>query len=115
MDQEQVREIVREEIEKVQHKLIGKVTLKAKEAAAYLGISDEQIRIMARANEIPHFKMRSEYFFRKETLDAWMSAQEGYIVKQDPDIESQSEKRNKKIDNMRIIEEIKTLLDSLND
>lgn len=46
-----------------------------KEAAEYLEVSTDTIYRMARAGELPHFKIRSLYRFKKEFLDEWMKRQ----------------------------------------
>ncbi|WP_269145498.1 helix-turn-helix domain-containing protein, partial [Bacillus licheniformis] len=42
-----------------------------KETAAYLGISTDTIYEMARAKELPHFKVRNRYRFEQWALDEW--------------------------------------------
>jgi excisionase family DNA binding protein len=56
------------------------VTLKARQAAAYLGISYWKILDMVKKNEIPHIRAGSLVLFRKETLDRWIVEQEQQSV-----------------------------------
>lgn len=55
---------------------MGRSTLKAKEAAGYLGISYWLILEMAKRGEIPHIRAGSRVLFRRESLDGWMDEQE---------------------------------------
>lgn len=52
------------------------ITLKAKEAAQYLGCSYWKLLDMAKKSEIPHIRVGKLVFFRKETLDQWLGEQE---------------------------------------
>lgn len=47
-----------------------------KEASEYLGVSTDTIYRMARAGELPHYKVRSLYRFQKEFLDEWKRQQQ---------------------------------------
>jgi excisionase family DNA binding protein len=47
-----------------------------KEAAPFLKISEWLLYDMVRKKQIPHFKIRSKIFFRREALEAWMLEQE---------------------------------------
>ena len=58
-------------------------TIKAKDAAKYLGISYWKILEMAKAGEVPHVRAGRRVLFRRETLDRWMAAQEAESVQQD--------------------------------
>lgn len=40
-----------------------------KEASRYLNISDSTLRRMVEAREIPHYKLRGQFFFRQADLD----------------------------------------------
>ena len=51
------------------------VTMKAKQAAEYLGISYWKILDLAKKNMIPHIDCGKK-LFRKESLDKWMAEQE---------------------------------------
>lgn len=55
---------------------MGRSTLKATEAAQYLGISYWLILEMAKKGEIPHIRAGRLVLFRRETLDEWMRTQE---------------------------------------
>lgn len=52
------------------------VTLKAKEAAQYLGCSYWKLLEMVKKGEIPHIRVGKLVFFRKVTLDQWLGEQE---------------------------------------
>jgi len=58
-------------------------TLKAKEAAKYLGISYWKLLEMAKAGEIPHARAGRLILFRRETLDNWMKIQERASIELD--------------------------------
>jgi len=47
-----------------------------KEMALYLGVHLDTVYKMARANEIPHYRLRSRILFTKETVDAWIEEQQ---------------------------------------
>ncbi|MED2976630.1 helix-turn-helix domain-containing protein [Bacillus swezeyi] len=51
-----------------------------KETAAYLGISTDTIYEMARAKELPHFKVRNRYRFEQWALDEWKRLQQQSIL-----------------------------------
>ncbi len=78
-----MREIVSEEV----HKLNAQCsTMKIDQASIYLGISDDVIRKQCKLPEgnslrIPHSRIGTQYIFRKESLDAWLDAQEGFVLK----------------------------------
>jgi excisionase family DNA binding protein len=59
---------------------VERVTMSAKEAAAYLGISYWLILEMAKRHEIPYIACGSRKLFRKEALDKWMEEQEKKIL-----------------------------------
>jgi excisionase family DNA binding protein len=52
------------------------LAMNVKAAAEYLGVSVETIYRMARAGELPCFKIRSLYRFEKEFLDQWKKQQQ---------------------------------------
>lgn len=60
---------------------LSPVTLTAKKAAEYLGISYWLILEMAKQNKIPHILCGSRKLFRKEALDKWMDEKEKLSVK----------------------------------
>lgn len=51
-------------------------TIKIKQAADYLGLSDYMIRKLCRAKQLPHIKAGGVYLFRTHSLDEWMNKQE---------------------------------------
>jgi len=51
-------------------------TMTVKEMATYLGVHLDTVYKMARANEIPHFRLRSKILFSKEVVDAWIAEQQ---------------------------------------
>jgi excisionase family DNA binding protein len=59
---------------------MARSTLRAKEAAAYLGISYWLILELAKKKEIPHIRAGSRVLFRRESLDEWMQNQEAASV-----------------------------------
>lgn len=53
-----------------------------KETAKYLDVSVDTVYRMARAGELPHFKIRSLYRFEKVFLEEWKRRQqEKYLEK----------------------------------
>jgi excisionase family DNA binding protein len=58
------------------------MAMTVKEAAKYLDVSIDTVYRMARAGELPHFKIRSLYRFEKAYLDEWKRRQqEQYLEK----------------------------------
>jgi len=53
-----------------------KQKLTPKEAAPLLNVSVWTLYDMVRKKQIPHFKVRSKIFFRKDVLEAWLIQQE---------------------------------------
>jgi len=47
-----------------------------KEMASYLGVHLDTVYKMVRANEIPHFRIRSKILFSSEAIDAWIAEQQ---------------------------------------
>jgi len=56
--------------------------LKAREAAAYLGVSYWLLLEMAKRGEVPHIRAGKLVLFRKEALDDWMRQQEQLSVRE---------------------------------
>lgn len=54
-----------------------RITLTAKEASEYLGVSYWLILEMSKRKELPHIRAGKRVLFRKEALLAWMREQEG--------------------------------------
>lgn len=59
-----------------------RVTLEAKEAAAYIGVSYWTILDMAKQKRIPHVRVGRRVLFRTVALDSWMDEQEKQSVAQ---------------------------------
>ena len=57
-------------------------TLKAREAAAYLGVSYWLLLEMAKRGEVPHIRAGRLVLFRKEALDDWMRQQEQLSIRE---------------------------------
>lgn len=60
---------------------IRPVTMSAKEAALYLGISKWLILELVKRKEVPAIHAGKRVLFRKEILDIWMHGQEVNSVK----------------------------------
>jgi excisionase family DNA binding protein len=56
-------------------------TMRAKEAAAYLGMSYWKLMELRKAGKIPCIQLGGLILFRKETLDAWLAERETASVK----------------------------------
>ncbi|WP_430535926.1 helix-turn-helix domain-containing protein [Listeria rocourtiae] len=52
------------------------------ECAAYLEKSTDTIYKMARAKELPHYKLRNNYYFQKRFLDRYRERQQEVIMEQ---------------------------------
>ncbi len=59
-----------------------RITITAKEAADYLGISYWSLLELAKKGEVPHIKVNRRVLFRKESLDSWVKDLESqsYVV-----------------------------------
>lgn len=62
---------------------IERTTLTATEAAKYLGISYWLLTRLCKQKQVPHFKISSRLFFRREKLDDWMTNQEFMSLQQE--------------------------------
>jgi excisionase family DNA binding protein len=51
-------------------------TMRAKEAAAYLGLSYWKLMELRKDGKVPCIQLDGLLLFRKETLDAWLADQE---------------------------------------
>lgn len=59
------------------------ITMTAKEAAEYIGVSYWHLLETAKRKQIPHVRVGARVLFRKETLDRWMANQEVLSVQVD--------------------------------
>lgn len=50
------------------------------ELAKYIGASTIKVYSMAKANEIPHYKIGAKIMFRKATIDQWIEEQEAQAI-----------------------------------
>lgn len=63
-----------------------RATMKAKEAAEYIGISYWKLLELAKARKIPHIRgVGNRVLFRKDSLDAWMASQETASISNEDD------------------------------
>lgn len=53
-----------------------RITLKAREAASFLGISYWKLLDMAKRGEIPHVRVGKLLLFRRDSLENWLVKQE---------------------------------------
>lgn len=56
--------------------MLERTTITVKEAAEYLGVSDDTIYNMVRDKQIPFIQVRRRILLRKDSLDKWMAEQE---------------------------------------
>lgn len=56
--------------------MLERTTITVKEAAEYLGVSDDTIYNMVRDKQIPFIQVRRRILLRKDTLDKWMAEKE---------------------------------------
>ncbi|MDR3587510.1 MAG: excisionase family DNA-binding protein [Desulfosporosinus sp.] len=61
------------------------VTMKAKEAAVYVGISYWLLLEMTKKGELPFIAAGGRKLFRKESLDLWMANQEAQSLQTKPE------------------------------
>jgi excisionase family DNA binding protein len=64
---------------------VKRATMTAKESAVYVGTSYWQFLSEIKAGRIPHFRIGNRILCRRETLDAWMAAQEAASVAREPE------------------------------
>ncbi|MGI6513509.1 MAG: excisionase family DNA-binding protein [Syntrophomonadales bacterium] len=55
-------------------------TMRAREAARFLGISYWKLLDMAKRGEIPHVRVGKLVLFRRNTLEGWLANQEAASV-----------------------------------
>ncbi|WP_411735032.1 helix-turn-helix domain-containing protein [Paenibacillus sp. M2] len=61
---------------------IDQTRLTVPEAARYLGMSEDTVRVLCREKKLPHYRAggststKAKILFRVETLDKWMDQQE---------------------------------------
>ncbi len=58
-------------------------TMRAKEAATYLGFSYWKLMELRKAGKVPSIQLDGLILFRKETLDQWLAEQEAASIKQE--------------------------------
>lgn len=58
------------------------------EVAALLKVADKTVYTMAQRGEIPCFKVRGQWRFRRSDLDAWIAAQLPPANRKTPDAEA---------------------------
>ena len=61
---------------------INCITLNAKQAAHYIGISYWTLLSLVREGRIKHFKAGSRILFRQQSLDEWITNSEEESIKQ---------------------------------
>lgn len=47
-------------------------TIKTKEAAAYLGITEYRLRTLTKQGEIKHFTAGNRFLYKRKSLDMWL-------------------------------------------
>jgi len=47
-------------------------TMKTKEAAEYLGITEWQLRFLTKQGKIQHFKAGNRFLYKRKSLDLWL-------------------------------------------
>lgn len=72
--EEKIRDMIREELGRTV--LVQRATMTMEEAAHYIGVSYDTMADIARRKMIPHIQTGGRKFFRKDTIDNWMSEQE---------------------------------------
>src|SRR5690554_1200795 len=60
-------------------------TMKTKEAAEYLGITDWQLRTLTKQGKIQHFKAGNRFLDKKKSLDLWLENELSSSVEQKED------------------------------
>lgn len=52
------------------------LTLSLPAVSHYTGISQHHLRLLAKSGQLPHIRVGRLFRFRRETIDAWMRAEE---------------------------------------
>ncbi|MFD2637724.1 helix-turn-helix domain-containing protein [Piscibacillus salipiscarius] len=60
----------------------------AQQTADYLGVCLDTVYRMARKKEIPHYRIRRNVFFSKQSIDNWIKEQEQDNYKNEPQVSS---------------------------
>jgi excisionase family DNA binding protein len=60
-------------------------TMKTKEAAEYLGITEWQLRILTKQGKIQHFKAGNRFLYKRKSLDLWLENELTSSVEQKDD------------------------------
>jgi excisionase family DNA binding protein len=55
--------------------------MNARQAAQYLGIGVDALRLYAAQNKVPAFRFGNRWRFKKSMLDAWMETQTDRVAK----------------------------------
>jgi excisionase family DNA binding protein len=64
----------------INHNRYVNTTMKSKEAAEYLGITENRLRTLAKEGKIKHFRAGNKFLFRRNSLDLWLNeVQDGSI------------------------------------
>jgi excisionase family DNA binding protein len=62
-------------------------TMKTKEAAEYLGITEWQLRILTKQGKIQHFKAGNRFLYKRKSLDLWLENELASSVKHEDEEE----------------------------
>lgn len=61
-------------------------TMKVKEATGYLGITEWQLRTLAKQGKIKHLRSGNRYLFRRDSLDFWLKEVQEESIKKDDEL-----------------------------
>lgn len=57
-------------------------TMKTKEAAEYLGITEWRLRLLSKQGKIQHFKAGNRFLYKRKSLDLWLENELANSVEQ---------------------------------
>lgn len=64
-------------------------TMKTKEAAEYLGITERQLRTLTKQGKIQHFKAGNRFLYKRKSLDLWLDSELKSSVEQKDEEDTQ--------------------------
>jgi excisionase family DNA binding protein len=71
--EEQIRALVREEVNELREELQRSPGMNLKETAAYLRMGEDRIYKATAARKIPHRKQEGRLLFHRDEVDAWLN------------------------------------------
>lgn len=72
-------------------------TMKTKEAAGYLGVTEQRLRILSKQGAIKHIKIGNRFLYKRSALDLWLEETQNASVQKNIDDEGYGRIRKVKI------------------